>query len=330
MRAMLPAAARRALGLERQRLVIDLEGDAGKAYLVTGTDFRREAGFDLNAGPDGIATLCAMAESPLDEIVLRLASDVVLEKTLKLPAGARRDIAAIVPFELQRTVPLPADRMFYDFVATPAGASLEVRVQIAERSAVLGAADSLVQVGIVADRVLGGAGAPDFPDLERFTSLLPAERRPAPRSTGLNRVLAVAAVLSVVLAIAGPFASLAVERRGLERSLAMTPATGAAEQTLENRARRVAQRKASAPFVTVMLDDLTRLLPDDVWLSQLNWVDGQIEIEGVSRSAASLVPRIEASGKFGKVEFQTPVVRDPVAGGERFHFAILPKTPGAP
>lgn len=318
------------MGFERKRLVIDLEGISGRAWLVSGVEAGSESTFELDESAAGVASLREMASVPLDEIVLRLAPDVVLEKTLRLPTAARRKLASIVPFEIQRTLPLPADRMFYDFVAHHDGAALDVRVQVAERSQVLGAAERLAEVGVIPDRVMGGAGSGDFADLDLFDNLLPRHARPADRGATANRLLLALAVASIALAVMSPFASLEWRRLAYERAIDAAPSATTTGQSADDRARGVAQKKAAAPAITILLDDLTRLLPDDVWLTQFNWVDGQIEIEGVSRSAAALVPMIEASGKFAKVEFQTPVVRDPVAGGERFHFAITPKPPAAP
>ena len=71
-----------------------------------------------------------------------------------------------------------------------------------------------------------------------------------------------------------------------------------------------------------LLEELSRILPDDTFLGQFNVVDGLVEIEGSTASAAALVPRLEASAMFAAVRFRAPVAAEAVSRRERFHFAL--------
>jgi len=71
-----------------------------------------------------------------------------------------------------------------------------------------------------------------------------------------------------------------------------------------------------------LLDAFTRLLPDDTWVSQLNLVDGAIELQGTTASASALVGLLEASPVVAKVRFRTPITADPVTKLERFELAV--------
>jgi general secretion pathway protein L len=87
-------------------------------------------------------------------------------------------------------------------------------------------------------------------------------------------------------------------------------------------AQRVARLKRVAPSATRLLDEFTRLLPDDTWVSQFNLVDGTVELQGTTASASALVGLIEASPTVAKVRFRTPITSDPVTRLERFELAV--------
>ncbi|MFP3867525.1 MAG: PilN domain-containing protein [Desulfobacteraceae bacterium] len=79
------------------------------------------------------------------------------------------------------------------------------------------------------------------------------------------------------------------------------------------------QRLDQYPSKLNLLKELTGLVPENTWLFYLKCNDRQLEMGGVSRSAADLIPLLEQSGWFTKTEFASPIVTD--ANG-REHFKI--------
>ena len=70
-----------------------------------------------------------------------------------------------------------------------------------------------------------------------------------------------------------------------------------------------------------ILRELTGLLPDTAYLSELTFRDRTVEITGVAPSASQLLPAIEASPLFSGVEFSAPIVAQG-AGLERFRIRM--------
>jgi general secretion pathway protein L len=77
--------------------------------------------------------------------------------------------------------------------------------------------------------------------------------------------------------------------------------------------------KRETPQIVEIWEELTKILPDDSWLTDLS-VDGSvIKMTGFARkSAASLVALLEKSKLFSEPSFLSPVVRVPGQSGERF------------
>ena len=76
-----------------------------------------------------------------------------------------------------------------------------------------------------------------------------------------------------------------------------------------------------------LLEELSLRLPDDTWLAQWNLTGADIEIEGTSPSAASLVEMLEASPLIASVEFRTPITRDNLTNREHFSLALRAAIP---
>ncbi|MER8583585.1 PilN domain-containing protein [Mesorhizobium sp. M1423] len=77
------------------------------------------------------------------------------------------------------------------------------------------------------------------------------------------------------------------------------------------------EKKTSASLVRVWAE-LTHLLPDTAWLTDLSAKGSELTITGFSTSAAELIEPLDASPLFAAPEFAAPVVKVPGQAGERF------------
>jgi len=59
-----------------------------------------------------------------------------------------------------------------------------------------------------------------------------------------------------------------------------------------------------------ILEELTQLLPDTVWLWNFKYTGKEIEISGFADSASDLIPLLDKSPLFEKVEFLAPVTKE--------------------
>jgi general secretion pathway protein L len=70
--------------------------------------------------------------------------------------------------------------------------------------------------------------------------------------------------------------------------------------------------------MTALLEETTRILPDDTWLVRYQFGESKLTLEGRSSSATSLVNQLSASAWLADIQFQAPVTRDPSTGADRF------------
>jgi len=67
-----------------------------------------------------------------------------------------------------------------------------------------------------------------------------------------------------------------------------------------------------------LLREITRIVPANAWLTRIRITEAQVSLEGYAPSATVLVPKLEESRYFKKVEFAAPTFRDPKQNLDRF------------
>jgi general secretion pathway protein L len=254
---------------------------------------------------------------PHQQVVLRLLPSEVVQSRLNVPAGAREVMEPVLRNQLERLAPWPADKALLAYEIAGAGSEpgmLDVHLAITGRSMVEGLAAELESLGYAPGVVDYGSDA----DAEPRLNLLPRQQQ-HDRQAGrrLLSLLAIVGVLAVLVGAIGAF-DLVQNMRELDSLTAkMTElhAKGKLDRDAEGFAQRqrrqawLAAEKRAQPSVAIVLEALSRALPDDAWLSRLEISQGSVTLAGNAASAAAIVGRIEASAHFADVQFAAPTTR---------------------
>jgi general secretion pathway protein L len=169
------------------------------------------------------------------------------------------------------------------------------------------------------------------------TNLMPEEVRPRPFPWPVAVTAGLAGV-ALLLALAAPAVTMLRDERRLARldaALAkLAPRVREAEEVSQGveRARREVETlrsfEAQNLRVLPLLRELTEILPQDVWLTNVTVDRKGIELAGFANSASQLIPLLETSPSFDRVEFTSPVTK----GRDREQFRLKAgweQTPGA-
>ena len=81
------------------------------------------------------------------------------------------------------------------------------------------------------------------------------------------------------------------------------------DRTDEPIAQALAARRRAAPSVVVTLEALSRILPDEAYLTEMRLEGAKLEIAGVAVNAADLIHAIESSPHFAHATFTAPTTR---------------------
>jgi Tfp pilus assembly protein PilN/Tfp pilus assembly PilM family ATPase len=94
-------------------------------------------------------------------------------------------------------------------------------------------------------------------------------------------------------------------------------------ENLVNRIQTMNKLQNDIPHWLVLLDHLSRAVPEDAWLTALDMEQGEsLRISGHAASAARLIPRLESSPYFKNVKFEAPTTKRDFGGEEVETFRI--------
>jgi general secretion pathway protein L len=157
---------------------------------------------------------------------------------------------------------------------------------------------------------------------------------------GLFDIAKVRRILTLVLLVTGITTATAVagsaiigtmlagKQRELEQQIAdLRAASGASSKdasgSLAVARRKLEIRKQAMPPSVIIIETLSRILPDDTYVTELHVEDGKIQIAGVTRDAPSLIKLLEQSGLFAGATFFAPTTQSSAEPGQRFHIEAL-------
>lgn len=292
--------------------------------LSAGKSFGKPLRFVDGRFTDGVG---APAGSSLagGDVEIVLAARRFMFRTLELPSQAASFLDAIVRAQIDRLTPWSAALAAFGCGAPTQISEGRVGVTVAAtaRSQVMPLVNALERMG--SDSVVVSA-APDAAIDARiavFSVQASRQRRmrrmrrilvAVPSLIGLAAVGALSA--SVFVGAERDSAQLEVSRRLAERRAALTSGpSGVVAQA----AAMLAQRKRETAPSVLILESLSRALPDDTYLGELQVEEGKLRISGVTREASSLIKIIEQTDRFRSATFFAPTIRAPDGTGEQFH-----------
>ena len=264
-------------------------------------------------GPAGVAELPRAAGRL---IVLRLGQADVLGKTVSLPLAAERELQQVLSFEMDRETPFRADELYWshDVAAVDRpNERLSVRLRLVPKASLAPLLSALGQIGIVPDRV----EIADGPDAGACLPLF-AENGGARRASGRFVVPAAAACCAAlaIAAVVAPFLRQSTALAALDRQVASGRAAAAEAaglrreiDQLSRQADLIQSERAKVGQPLEILAAVTRVVPDDSYLTELELLQRKLTLSGRSAAAARLIGAFAANGEFRNPAFAAPVTR---------------------
>ena len=272
---------------------------------------------------DGGAQIQALA-AKVQQIVLRLPASKALTKIITLPLAAEANLRQVVGFEIDRLTPFAPGQIVYDAHVVerqPAARRLMVRFFAAQRTLVDGQLKQLGALGLFPDSV-HVAGA------ESNVNLLPPERRPRKSRVAQHLQWALLSIALLLLVAAALLPLWQQRNLVLELMPQVSAAQRQAEEVLALRetledsiasSHFLLQKRREKLFAIDIVNELTRILPDNTWVEQLEIQGDALQVRGQSASASTLIGLVEASDLFSQVTFRSPVTADRRTGRDRFY-----------
>jgi general secretion pathway protein L len=254
-----------------------------------------------------------------------LASGQVLFRPLDFPRQAEDFLDGMIRTQIDRLTPWPADDAVFGWSSPlPAGQErieltlaatsrreIEPLVQLATNlgaqslaafAAPPAASDASARIAVF-DQALGGAGRGfDAPRILR---------------AGLVSAGAAAAVTLLVATYVGD--SLDTEQQQLMRRISERRAALRLGSDGNSALGLLARRKQTSPSSVVVLEALSKSLPDGTYVTELRIDGDKVQVVGMTQDAPSLIRLLEKSPQFARATFFAPTTRAQNEPGEQFH-----------
>ena len=274
---------------------------------------------------DGIAACSPAAANALKgkSVEISLLPSRFFFRPLELPRRAAEFLKGVVQAQIDRITPWTANEAVFGW-GTPtdvAADRISVTVAAAARAQVVPIAEAIASLGPKSVGV--STTLPDHTPINLFDQSSAA----ALGLAGVRRAVTLGFAGMLLLAVLAVTADLVIggnlkaqqaevsqqiaERRGLLR---------AGSDALTNSAlARLERRKQENPADVIVLEALSKVLPDATYVTELRIEGDKVQIVGITNDAPSLIRLIEQSPHFSRATFFAPTTRSPGDPGDRFH-----------
>ena len=333
----LPERVRSRFVLNRKKLVVLVDGNRVTLERRNGHGDSRLGQFDLTqADPThlrkAIKRVTRKARLNSAQVMFCLDGDQVLRRTIHLPIAAMENLREVLGFEMDRYTPFNAHETCYDFeiIATdPKNRRVTVDLAVTTNDALQRVLD-VAKLLNLKPAWIGPVAALSSKDAS-FNFLPPKQSKahgPAWRAiTAIAAVgLAMLFASTVYLPIKLKQDAVRLSEERLIQARADAVETDRLKEQFDHlleRSRFVLKQKHALTRVTELIDEVTRVLPDDTWLLQFDLKGDTLELKGYSTKALALLEMLEKSPMLRSVRFTSPVTPDTRLGVDRFRLTAL-------
>jgi general secretion pathway protein L len=268
--------------------------------------------------------LAALPRDKARPTVLRLRGEDVLTKSVALPLAAERHLAQALGFELDRETPFDADELYWGYRIEHRDRRkrlISVCLILVPRTQLMRLLEVFNLIGLppsVAEVVLASG----------HCEKLGLDSRPPGSDQSkrwLRRGIVAGCSAMATVAIALPFVrqELALDRLDVDiaaqhAAISETSSLNRELDLMSKALGAVAKERREVGDPLAVLANLTRVLPDDTYLTELTLRQRKITFSGRSAAASRLIGTLAADNKFHDPAFAAPVTRTDGAGAEAF------------
>lgn len=330
--ALMPDSVKQRFSGEGKRIVLAMQAD-GFRVRVDGARRDADDGAQDAVAPraEAIAVAVEHAARARAGITVLLPPSACFMRTVDVPRAAIKDCRRVLDLDLERATPFRRGDVHTSYKVLSENSSdgkASVLQFVAKRELV----DPLV-----ADVVKAGG---------RVTAIDVA-MAPAQTAAGVNFIaeaegaraarglispiggLSVAAALLFALACGqiyykrdSALEALRSETMQLRKQAAhVRQSLEQSEMAIKDLSKLQAIKLRQVPMTTV-LEEITRILPDTAWVTDLRIESDIVDISGLAKSGASLIPLFERSTIFGEAALTAPVTFDQREDKERFSLRV--------
>ncbi len=269
--------------------------------------------------------LAAILRGSRTELVLLPAR--FLFRPLELPKRATEYLDGIVRSQIDRLTPWSAGEAVYSWTPpTDAGNDrIQLTIAATARAKIAPYLRAIADLGAASIAV--ATVAPNSEASAPVIKVFEQRARSAINVVRIRSMLAAVFLLSGLAATASiaidaiGASSMDAEQQELQQKITAIRMTmrGGQDRSGGSALHLLEQRKQTKPSSVIVLEALSRVLPDHTYVTEFRIDGDKVQVVGVTHDAPALIELIEKSPHFAHATFFAPTTRGPGDAGERFH-----------
>lgn len=260
---------------------------------------------------------------------LRISSKLILQKEITLPLATEENLENVITYEIDRYTPFKKDDVYFNVKVIERDKKenkIHVVLSVIKRKLL----DEVLEFSKASEISVGDIyrvdnGSEEHINFVGFLGDISQKGKSSTITKWLWWLVVLLAICALVMPIAKNYwlgQKLNSELAVIESEVTEVRELLAQYKSVQKNVSLVEKLNVNNTKVIKLLNDLTKIIPDDTSLSRFALEEGVVRIQGVSEAASKLIPMLDASDDFGDVRFVAPVTQDGNSGKEKFTIEI--------
>ena len=327
--ALVPPAIRRSLAGWSRRPALMVDGSAVILGYESGSRWEVVGPLDISLEEPAQASVLLfpgkVRTGRLIAARMRLAPNLALHLPMSLPLAAQANLRQVVEFEFERFSPFKRDAVYFSHRVAArdvSNARLDIALTLVQRDTIDELREKVERNGLRITGIdVGGQPLP-LPFEAARGERLPVRQRFI--QLAVRALFGFAVLMAVALVVVPYFrnsATITQLTEAVAQAKREADASAKVQDAIDGEIHDqsfVVDRKQSSPTVSALMASLTKILPDDVWLTELE-IDGDaVQLSGFAGSATVVLGLLDQSPMLANAAFRSSVTQDAQLARERF------------
>lgn len=260
---------------------------------------------------------------------IALSASQVLRRTITLPLATEENLRQVLAFQAEQYTPFPANKIYFNYTVLARdfdAGQLTVEFVATPRDAADRAVNTLAEMGVevralLVDELVANGSLLNLMPTKQASTPSPWRHGANPWLVGVVVILALAAlVLPLIIKREAVVQLLPWADKGKKAAEAVSAVRVDLEKRLETH-NYLLEKRQSSPAVIHVLQELTRILPDDTWVQMFDLKGKELQIQGETGSSPRLIGLFEQSSIFHEARMGT-LFKGQLPGTERYQLTI--------
>ncbi len=262
------------------------------------------------------------------EITLILPDEFFLKKKITFPKAAISNLRQVLSFEMSRKTPFSPEQVYFDFllhVGNEKTDKIHPELFLVPRERINSELELLESWSIRLDAIRP-ANYRSNSDINLIAPEYQPNNKSKPDKTMHFLVSTACLLLMAIL-----YAPIVIQQKELaifESAVAKSRKDAIELQALKQdkdlileQSNFLENKRRDELSSIALINEVTQIIPDDTWLSRFVMKENELQLQGESSNASSLIQTLESSPFFTNVQFRSPVTQNKISHKDKFNLS---------